>query len=74
MSFLKPIAKPIMEQVGSVSQDGSDRCIIDQEIRKLGFVIHSRPKTGQAVWKKGEILFIQSDLIRRFLDKGVGKS
>ncbi len=51
------------ENAGSPSQDNTKRYPTDQLLRKFGYVIHSRPKEGQAIWAKRGKLFTQEEAI-----------
>ena len=46
------------------SQSKSRCCEEDQLLRRNGYVIHSRPKQGEAIWSKEGQLYKHSEAIR----------
>lgn len=47
------------------SQDTTDRCREDTLLRKAGFKIHSRPRTGEAVWSRKGKRYRHSQAVKK---------
>ena len=62
------MGKKLFDDPVDVKRSSAVEQEIDARIRAAGYTIHARPEEGESSWTKGNVVFTQSDVLRRLAD------